>query len=78
MREIFGSKCNYKEIFKETFERRFIDIENETNAESYIQQGICKYEKENSINIVDILSNREELKIYIMNIIAIYRNKGLF
>lgn len=70
MDQIFGKKCNYKLLFKETAEKRFMDIEkniDETNE--YIKQEVVQFIKDNKIEIMEVLSNREVLKklIYYLN-----------
>ena len=76
MKEIFGSKCNYIELFKENFEMRFIDVSDEDihSTNEYILEGLRAYRKEKRKSIVEILSNREvfkELVVYLNNICKI-------
>ncbi|MBR1802540.1 MAG: transposase [Clostridia bacterium] len=71
MKELFGSKCDYSELFKEAFERRFIDIDNnniETTKE-YIIEGIKEYQRQYKVSISEILSNRPIFKemIFFLN-----------
>lgn len=64
MKEIFGSKCNYLQLFKECYEKRYMDINEESNdrTKDYILEGIREFKKEKVVETVDILSNREVLK----------------
>ncbi|HCC04049.1 MAG TPA: hypothetical protein DEP51_04240 [Clostridiales bacterium] len=62
MINIFGNKCDYLELFNQTYEREFMDIDNSTDKKYYIIEGIKEFTKENSIEIVEIMSDRERLK----------------
>lgn len=61
MINIFGEKCKYQQLFNKTYERRFMDFEND-NANNYITSGIEEFQKERKKDIVEILSNREIFK----------------
>ena len=61
MKEIFGDNCNYLKLFNENFDIRFIDIMDE-NSKEYILEGIRAFKKEEDKSIVEIFSNRRELK----------------
>ena len=60
--KIFGKKCNFEKLFKETYEKRFIDVDDNDNIEKYIINGIREYKKEKKESIAEIFSNRELLK----------------
>ena len=63
VKSLFGEKCDYQKMFNESFELRQIDIiEENENVDYYISEGIKGYKKEYSENLVEILSNRENLK----------------
>jgi hypothetical protein len=64
MKEIFGSKCNYLQLFKESYEKRYMDIkeENHDRIKDYILEGIREFKIEEKVEMVEILSNREVLK----------------
>lgn len=62
MINIFGNKCDYLELFNQTYEREFMDIDNSYDKKYYIVEGIKEFTKENSIEIVEIMSDRERLK----------------
>ena len=61
MISLFGSKCDYLEMFSRSFERRFMDID-EDNKNYYILEGIREFETQKSVQIVEIMSNRKILK----------------
>lgn len=60
MRDIFGKKCDYTQLFKRSYEKRYMDIqeENKEITKEYILEGILEFKKEESLEIVEILSNR--------------------
>ena len=64
MKSIFGSNCNYRILFENTYEKMYMDIDdgNSERANEYINEGINEFKKENNIGIDEILSNREILK----------------
>ena len=62
MINIFGNKCDYLELFNQTNEKEFMDIDNSYDKKYYIVEGIKEFTKENSIEIVEIMSDRERLK----------------
>ena len=60
IKELFGEKCDFRSLFKKAYDRRFIDTEEtKISAAEYINNGIIKFEKEKSMNIIEILSNRK-------------------
>ena len=62
MERLFGNNCDYKVLFENLYERRFMDIEEEANnVYEYIEEGIREFKKDNAIDIIDILSNRSIL-----------------
>ena len=64
MKEMIGSKCNYIQLFKESYEKRYMDI-NEGNynlTKDYILEGIREFKKEKMVELAEILSNRDILK----------------
>ena len=71
VKEIFGTKCNFTELFNRTIDMRFMDIDNESKEEKdrYILIGIREFEKRYNKKLFDILSNRDILKeiIYFLN-----------
>lgn len=71
MKEIFGSNCNFLELFNEIIDIRFMDLDNESLNEKneYITRGIRKFQKDYSKEIFEILANRDLLKklIYFLN-----------
>ncbi|MBP3597130.1 MAG: transposase [Clostridia bacterium] len=64
MKEIFGSYCNYRKIFENTYEKMYMDIsdENSERVNEYIEEGINEYICKQKVEIVEILSNRDKLK----------------
>lgn len=64
MKEIFGGKCNYLQLFNESYEKRYMDVdeENTERIKEYILEGIREFKKEELVDIVEILSNREMFK----------------
>ena len=71
LEEIFGSNCNFAELFKETVNMRFMDIDTESREEinEYIISGLRKFEKDYEKTTFEILSSRNLLKklIYYLN-----------
>lgn len=63
MTYLFGKNPNYTELFKQTFERRYIDINGteEFNKE-YFMEGIREFKKTYKENTVNIMSSRKVLK----------------
>ena len=67
VKEIFGEKCNYSELFKEAFERRFMDVEDNAEIQKeYISEGIREFNKNNANELIEIFINRETLKELIL------------
>ena len=68
MKEIFGENFNFKMMLKKAEEKYFIDVEQPSSNEirQFITNGISDFLRENSISVVDILSNREYLKDLIL------------
>ena len=62
MKQLFGNECNYSKLFDETYEKIYMDIEDENNINENIEIGINEFRREKSMNLVNILSNREVLK----------------
>ncbi len=64
VKEIFGSKCNFKEIFEEVLNIEFMDIDKASKEEKieYIQDGIRKFEKNHKKKTFEIMTNRNLLK----------------
>ena len=77
MKEIFGTQCNYKLIFNNIYESRFMDVDfdNEDNVKTYILEGIREFKSIYSINIVDIFTNRNILKKLIVFLKENYKFK---
>ena len=70
MKEIFGTECDYKELFEHLYLRRFIDADEDINVlNQYIEEGIKEFVINNQITIHDVFSNREILKklIFFLN-----------
>ena len=66
MQELFGANCNYAELFKEEYDKKFMDIDDEYMQKEYIEEGIREFKKEHSKELIDILANRDLLKKLIM------------
>lgn len=64
MKKIFGSYCNYKKIFENTYEKMYMDIsdENSERVNEYIREGINEFIYKQNVKSVEILSNRDSLK----------------
>ena len=62
MKEIFGSKCDYSKLFRECFDRQFMDIDDYNEKKYYIEQGMQEFMKEESKGIVEIFENRNTFK----------------
>lgn len=64
MTDIFGKNCNYLELFKSTYEKRYIDNEeeDEETIKEYIAEGLKEYMKVYSKTLIDVFSNRDVLK----------------
>lgn len=64
MKDIFGSKCDYAKIFKNAYDKRFMDIEEKNSEEikKYLIEGIREYKKKYNTTLTNVLSNREKLK----------------
>ena len=64
MKDLFGSECDYVQLFKQSYEKRYLDIKDEKNdtTEEYILEGIREFKKQETVEIVEILSNREIFK----------------
>ena len=62
--EKYGSECDYVQLFKQSYEKRYLDIKDEKNdtTEEYILEGIREFKKQETVEIVEILSNREIFK----------------
>lgn len=63
MKKIFGSNCDYNKLFDETFDRRYMDIDDEkpNNVEKYIMDGIVEFCKIEEVKIYTIFENRKIL-----------------
>ena len=64
MKEIFGDKCNYLQLFNESYEKRYMDVDEENTEmiKEYILEGIREFKKEELVDTIEILSNREIFK----------------
>ena len=65
MEKIFGEVCDYAKLFEQSFDKKFMDVEdaNKETINYYILEGIREFKKEFLVdNTVEILSNRETLK----------------
>ena len=64
MIKIFGEDRNYSKIFNQTFDRRFMDIEesNENDTKKYIIEGIREFKEKNNIDLIKIFSNKNCFK----------------
>lgn len=65
MNKIFGMNCNYIELFKQTFEKRFIDIKQEKNEEierEYLKEGIRAFISNSCYDIAEVFYSRDLLK----------------
>lgn len=70
MKRIFGENCNYAVLFRNSYNRKYIDIDNE-NMDEYINDGIREFIENKNIKIIDILSNRKIL----IELIAFLKNE---
>ena len=61
MINMFGRNCKYKELFNKVYDRKFMDLET-YDEQNYIISGIKEFQKEQKINMIEILSNREIFK----------------
>ena len=64
LNEIFGENCDYAKLFNQSFDKKFMDIEdyNIEMRKEYIAEGIREFVFKFSYTVVDILSNREVFK----------------
>lgn len=64
MNEIFGEKCDYAKLFKESSDIRFIDIydENKEAYKEYVEEGIKRFKQKRCKEIFEILSDRNLFK----------------
>ena len=64
VKELFGSKCNYIQLFEQSYEKRYLDINDEKNntIQEYILEGVREFKEQEIVEMVEILSNREILK----------------
>lgn len=63
LKEIFGEKCDYKEVFRKTYEMGFMDNERKPeDVKEYIKVRVREFLDYNQINIDEILSNREVMR----------------
>ena len=60
MIKIFGENRDYAKMFNQTFDRKFMDVEesNGDNQKKYILEGIREFQKEKSLDLIKIFSNR--------------------
>ena len=77
VKEIFGTKCNFHELFNEAENIKFMDIDKESIEENkeYIASGIRKFEKEYNIKTFEILEKRDVLKELIKYLNEVYKVK---
>lgn len=63
MQKIYGAKCNYGVLFKESFEKRFLDIKDELrSSKEYVIAGIKAYQKQKNKTLSQVLMSRDILK----------------
>ncbi|MBQ9279901.1 MAG: transposase [Clostridia bacterium] len=62
LKEIFGTECNYVELFEGTYDRKFIDCEGSSEVEDYIISGIAEFVKRSNWDLLQIFSERTVLK----------------
>lgn len=64
IKKVFGTNCDFKSIFKETYEKRFMDAgEKRTHhSNEYILEGIREYKHKTKNQIIDVLQNKSVLK----------------
>lgn len=64
MKEIFGEDCDYAKLFEQSFDKRFMDVEDEQQEtiNYYILEGIREFKKDYLLDTVEILSSREIFK----------------
>jgi REP element-mobilizing transposase RayT len=61
LKSLYGPNCNYKTLFNDAFDRRFIDTGSDSNDLDYIYSGINEFRRRYSYDLVDILSSRDIL-----------------
>lgn len=64
MKELFGNKCDYKELFADTNTKKFLDIEDSINNEDnfFIKTGIKEFQKLYNTKITEPILDRQILK----------------
>lgn len=64
MLELFGEDCDYSMLFKNAYEKRYIDISEDDfeQTEMYILEGIREFLEMKNIKVVEILLDRVVLK----------------
>lgn len=73
--ELFGKDCNFYQIFKQTIDIRFMEVEDEdNNFKEYMEGSIYDYVKDRSIELYRIFSERIILK----NLINVLKEKYHF
>lgn len=70
MKRIFGENCDYSVLFRNAYNRKYIDIDDE-KMDEYINEGIREFLENKDIKITDILSNRQIL----IELIAFLKNE---
>lgn len=64
IKSIFGEKCDFRELFNNTYDKKYMDIEddNEYTIDDYITQGIAEFKQNENTKIEEIFGNRNVLK----------------
>ena len=64
MIDIFGKECNYRELFQNTFEKRYMDVADSKvdDSKEYIMAGINEFRENTGKTASEILSERKTLR----------------
>ena len=64
IKSILGEKCDFRELFNNTYDKKYMDIEddNECTVDDYITQGIVEFKQNENTKIEEIFGNRNVLK----------------
>lgn len=67
MKNLFGENFNFSLAFKNAFNKRFMDIDEEVknNVVYFVKEAVREFLDINKKNIIDFLSNKEELGLTI-------------
>ena len=63
MKELFGSKYDYLKMLNKTFDKKFMDLDdNKIKYKYYLEEGIKEFKRNNTITLDQLFSQRELLK----------------